>query len=415
MIKKPILIIIFTVILAISVQDSSEVGIIEAKKAYEINSPKVCGDKLCSDISVESTKTQQDRQNADSPLGQYQLGITLDKIRCKVGYELVIKASNWNPACVNPSNVEKLIKLRWAVSSTEQKEIIKLAMSGYSFDIIKELGISEPNATEIIPETLPDMDFSLSLSIQPEFQNDQRSLIFTGHGWRGFHVVTIQITNDKGYFYELETKTTQRGDLFMPWIVPDDLTRGWYHIRAFIGEGQFESFEIDIPIASAESITLKETNFTNDRCTTVTFPIDWSGCDLYGRVLAKTDLRNANLQGANLYGATLNHKDLTGADFTSAILKKANLDGTILRGAIFVNANLIDADVRNADLSNAILRNAELIRTDFTNSNLTNADLRHSTLTYAVLAFADLKGANLGGAGTWQTNLNHCYNHPICQ
>ncbi len=26
-----------------------------------------------------------------------------------------------------------------------------------------------------------------------------------------------------------------------------------------------------------------------------------------------------------------------------------------------------------------------------------------------------IKGANLEGAGTWETNLNHCYNHPICE
>ena len=253
MIKKPILIIIFTVILAISIQDSSQIGIIEAKRAYEINSPKVCGDKLCSETTDDTTKTKH-RHNTDSPLGQYQLGISLDKIRCKTGYELVIKAANWKPACVNPVNGEKLIQMGWAVSKTEQEEIIKLALSGYSLDIIEGLGISKPNATEIIPETLPDMDFGLS--IQPDFQNDQRSLIFTGHGWRGLHIVTIQISNDKGYFYELETKTAQSGDLFMPWLVPDEVTGGWYHIRAFTGEGQFELFEIDIPIASAKSTLL---------------------------------------------------------------------------------------------------------------------------------------------------------------
>ena len=45
---------------------------------------------------------------------------------------------------------------------------------------------------------------------------------------------------------------------------------------------------------------------------------------------------------------------------------------------------------------------------------LTNSDLSNSTLTRAILAFTNLQGANLEGAGTRTTNLNHCYNHPIC-
>ena len=151
-----------------------------------------------------------------------------------------------------------------------------------------------------------------------------------------------------------------------------------------------------------------------DKCTNEEFPVDWSGCNLYGKIITHVDLRYANLTNANLYGTTLSGKDLTGIDFSNAFLKKADLDGVNLTNANLSDVNLIDTKIRNADLTNANMFHATLWRTDFTNSDLTNADLRNSVLAHAVLADVNLDGANLEGAGTWSTNLNHCYNHPIC-
>ena len=195
LLSKPILIIILTALLALYFAESSAQVIIEAKKAYEINSPKVCGDRLCSETSSESQPTKIRQKNTDSPLGQYSLGLTLDKIRCKADYQLVIKAVNWHPACVKPSNVQKLIEIGWAVSMTEQKDIIKLAKSGYSFDVVERLGIPQPNATQLEPQSLLNLDFGLN--IQPDIQDWQRYLIFTGYVWMGTHVITIQITNNQ--------------------------------------------------------------------------------------------------------------------------------------------------------------------------------------------------------------------------
>ena len=158
LISKPILIIILTALLGLYFIESSAQVIFEAKKAYEINSPKVCGDRLCSEMSSKSRPAEKSQKNTDSPLGQFSLGITLDKIRCKANYELVIKAVNWHPACVNPSNVQKLIEIGWAASKTEQEDIIKLAKSGYSFDIVERLGIPQPNATQLEPQSLLHLD-----------------------------------------------------------------------------------------------------------------------------------------------------------------------------------------------------------------------------------------------------------------
>ena len=160
-------------------------------------------------------------------------------------------------------------------------------------------------------------------------------------------------------------------------------------------------------------------NFQNqildDKCTKEDFPINWSYCNLYGRVLTNIDLRYANLEHANLFGVTLNKKNLTGANLSYSSLKKGNLDGSDFTNANFSYANLIDTKVRNAVLTNAYMKNANLWKTDFTGSNLTNADLRNSTLSHAILSFVDLKNTNIDGAGTWGTNLNHCFNHKICE
>ena len=220
-----------------------------------------------------------------TPLEQFKFGITLDKISCKVGFKLIIKAETWYPACVKPSTADRLIEIGWALNNTQHEKMI------------------------------------------------------------------------------------QR-------IISDDPTV--------------------------------------DKCTTITFPIDWSGCNLYGKVLTNIDLRYANLRNANLFGTTLSNKDLTRADFTSANLKKGDLDGANLYGAIFKNAHLLDTKVRGADLTNTDFRFAKLYRADFTGSTFVNSDLSYSSLTRAILSFTNLEGANLEGAGTWETNLNGCYNHPIC-
>ena len=152
-----------------------------------------------------------------------------------------------------------------------------------------------------------------------------------------------------------------------------------------------------------------------ERCYSEEFPIDWSGCNLYGKVLPDIDYRYANLSNANLAGAILSGKDLSNADLSGAFLKYAEIDNAILTNADLSNVNIIRGWVRGSDLSNANLSGAYLWNTDFTSSNLRNANFQDATLTYAILAETDLKDANFDGAGTWSTNLNDCYNHPICK
>ena len=409
-----VVIVILSIGLGFGMIDSAE-GLIEFKKYKVTNSPKVCGDKLCSevdeqrakkglsckdipicgdipcyDITIKKTKIF----NKSSPHGQFKLGIALDLIQCKEGQELVIKATNSLPACIKSENIQTLRDKEWAISEKQQKELFEEFVENRKNGIVSS-------------KTIKDFDVTMNITTQ-EF-NDQRYLLFQGDGWQRHHNVEIMISG--GMFSEsIRSKTDDRGHLHMPWPIPNEVGGQRYNIFA---EDGFHNFEIEIPI-STKNAMISQT-MGGDRCNTVTFPINWAGCDLYGRIMSNIDLRMANLQGANLFGVTLSGQDLTGADFSGASLKKGNLDGSILIGANLENANLIDTEIRQADLSFAKLQSAKLYRTDFTNSNLTNANFQDATLSYSILAFTDLKGANLENAGTWAANLNGCINHPICE
>ena len=164
------------------------------------------------------------------------------------------------------------------------------------------------------------------------------------------------------------------------------------------------------------SVTILDTNekSSQKKCSIIMPGANLSGCDLYGVILPK-NLRGINFTNTNLKGSDLQSADLSGADMRWAYLKSAQLNDANLTNANLAFSKLIQTEVKNADLTNANFFRATLYRSDFTNSDLSNVDFRYSILTYAILSYANLKGANFENAGTWATNLNHCYNHKICE
>ncbi len=226
--------------------------IVEFKKYKVINSPKVCGDKLCSEVdeqrsqkglSTRDIKVCGDRPcydiaskktksfNKSSPLGQYKLGIAIDLIECKENKVIIIKSTNQLPACVNAENVEKLREKDWAVSEQIQLEIFeKLA--------------DDRKSGLIIGKTLADFDVGLSI-IHDEIAN-QRYLVIDGFGWHRLHNVEITISGQD--FKEfIMSQTTDRGDLHTLWKISDSVGSKMYNIFATDG---IHEFELDIPITN---------------------------------------------------------------------------------------------------------------------------------------------------------------------
>ncbi len=244
--------IILVLVLGIStglIFDYAE-GLVGIKKYKVINSPKVCGDKMCSEIDETRAKKglsshkieicgdrpcyeikskQENIINESSPYVQFRLGIALDLIKCKQEQEVVIKKNSQLPACVDTKSVEKLREKGWAISDNEQAEIFK--------------GISNNRTKNDEPTTVKNLDVSISV-VSEEIYN-QRYLMFDGFGWHGLHNVEITITGE-GFKESVRTKTDDRGNLNMPWPIPDAVGGKLYNIFAADGKSEFE---MNIPIA----------------------------------------------------------------------------------------------------------------------------------------------------------------------
>jgi len=249
MVQKEIIVTLltFTVIIAVSI---NQVEGIEFRKYKVINSPKVCGDKICSEIdeqrakkglSSRDIKVCGDRPcyeitaktttvNKSNPLGQFKRGIELDMIQCKTLHQLVIKTTNAFPACVKVESIEKLRQRGWAISEMKQQEIFEKFVQNRKVENIQVKTIK---------------DFDVMISVTPDQIYNQRYLMFEGHGWHGLH--NVEITISGGDFSEsLLSKTDQSGHLNMPWPIPDSVGGMRYHIFATDG---IHEFEMDIPIA----------------------------------------------------------------------------------------------------------------------------------------------------------------------
>jgi len=230
-------------------------GLVEFKKYKVINSPKVCGDKMCSEVDEERAKkglssrdikvcgdrpcydisdNSEKLSNKSSPMGQIKLGISIDLIECKEGLELVVRTTSLSPACIKKENVEKIRETNWAISSTQQQKMF-------------ERLVQERQNGMVSAKTL--QDFDVTLNMETDHINNQRYLMFDGHGWHRLHNVEITISASD-FSESVRTKTDDRGHLNMPWPIPDNVDGNVYHIFATDG---IHEFDIDIPISQKEN------------------------------------------------------------------------------------------------------------------------------------------------------------------
>ena len=113
--------------LTTSFTNFGEIQEAEAAKAQGVYTKKygkdtahiVCGLSLCSDIPNFSIEKRTPNYPI-TPLQQHQFGVSPDRIICYNGGEVVVKASNMQPACVKPSSVDRLIEIGWAYDETSQ-------------------------------------------------------------------------------------------------------------------------------------------------------------------------------------------------------------------------------------------------------------------------------------------------------
>jgi len=241
---------------------AESLGLIEIKKWRVINSPEVCGDKLCEELEGDS---------GIPPLKQFNEGISLEKIRCKQGFELVLKTSNNHPACVKESSIDILVQRGWAtVLDIKIKQHIPVdAESAEKARQLGTKGVVLASESFVMDENNPTVTITISDI------NGQDAIIFEGSGFRGFHVIDVIVTNDFGFETELKTKTGMEGTLYMPWLLYEPLTAGTYNVEF---SDRVSSHEITIKVGSIQK---EKTKLRLSDITTSSFnggdPIVFSG------------------------------------------------------------------------------------------------------------------------------------------
>lgn len=231
-----LVVFLVTVFFTLTIGYADAGSIIEFKKKYEINSNKVCGDKLCDEMTSASIPT---RKNLHTPMAQYHLGIPLYQITCKSNLVLVLKVSNWHPACVKPESVQRLVDMNWAATLEEKN------------NILSSVTATKPKVSNPLEEFRKEYPLykGFGLSITPDIIAGESYLIFEGYGWHGFHNVEIEIFHDSVEVVFMMSQTDKLGNLHLPWKIADSITSGLYHVHATDG---IHDFDIDIPITATE-------------------------------------------------------------------------------------------------------------------------------------------------------------------
>ncbi len=230
-----LLILIITISLGLTIS-LAEAGtnIIEFKKKYVTNSPKVCGDKLCEEEPMDESSFSIPK-NRHTPMGQYNMGIPIHKIVCSPDSVFVLKLSNWNPACVKPDSVQSLVNIGWAANDEELENILIASAK-------KEVPLFSP-----LTEYRKEFPIYEGTGMEISFDNisGRPYLIFNGYGWHGYHNVEITLSKNSEKIEFIMTQTDPGGILYMPWQIPDDFVGGWYQVYATDG---INEYRIDIPI-----------------------------------------------------------------------------------------------------------------------------------------------------------------------
>jgi hypothetical protein len=74
-------------------------------------------------IGGKENNSNVDKNVVESPLKQIKSGILAKNVTCNQGLELIFKAEDSSPACVNPDTAQKLIERGWATNISQPNQI----------------------------------------------------------------------------------------------------------------------------------------------------------------------------------------------------------------------------------------------------------------------------------------------------
>lgn len=85
---------------------------------YDVNPYPISTDQITPSEYVATLVVSKVKETLDSPLKQFKSGVSINNTQCKDNLSLVIKSSNYSPACVKPETVNKLLLRGWALNAS---------------------------------------------------------------------------------------------------------------------------------------------------------------------------------------------------------------------------------------------------------------------------------------------------------
>jgi hypothetical protein len=164
----------------------------------------------------------------NSPRKQMATGVDLHEIQCKTSFELVLKQSNWTPACVKSSSVDRMIEIGWAADhDTKHNKMMESMISQMDESTMTEME-SMMKAKVIMSEAAKT---STSVSEGMEEMGDQPTKLKTGEfvglaGHEGQGTAKIISAGEESFLRFEDFKVTNGPDLFVYITQDGDVHKG---------------------------------------------------------------------------------------------------------------------------------------------------------------------------------------------
>ncbi len=218
---------------------------------------------LFGTISFHTVSAEESGDNL-SPKKQAMSGIDVHKIQCKEGFDLILKASDWSPACCKSSSVDKLIERGWAADHDTTHDMMMESIINLPEDTVN-MKEAMAEAKEMMkeasenPTTVSEDKSEMMADIESNGLQILKTVEFKGADF--FHQAkgTAQIIqNDDQTFLRFEKFEVTNGPDLRVYLTSDGDVKNGIQIDKLKGSIGDQNYELsnDIDVASYDTVVI---------------------------------------------------------------------------------------------------------------------------------------------------------------